>query len=305
MLLTCRATVFSLMNSSRRSRGWSCLPLQARGPHPRAGSSLPASAIPRGERGAPDRGGRPAPRAHHAPPRTRARRSRRRRARGRRARSARGRAPLMRRVEFAPRAMRGAKLRQCRPWIALRYQDSTGRASGDCIQIRGGELRGDPRELVRGRPRGLHVVGLEQDLDAEAGNKRDRATGSLRLVERATDRRQSNVDSPPASSGARTSPALDPVPPDWLAIGLLCLLELAAQPADLGQLIVRRSERIRMSVGLLATRTPGGRIPGRRSMRPATGDLAAMDETVASEWNEVGLRIALASVHARRRSNTA
>ena len=40
---------------------------------------------------------------------------------------------LMRRVELAPRALCSTKLRQCRPWIAFRQLDGTGRLSGESV----------------------------------------------------------------------------------------------------------------------------------------------------------------------------
>ena len=60
---------------------------------------------------------------------------------------------LMRRLEIAPRAMRRTELRQRRPWITFRQQDGAGRLSGESVQVRGVELRGDPGELIGRRPR--------------------------------------------------------------------------------------------------------------------------------------------------------
>jgi hypothetical protein len=76
-----------------------------------------------------------------------------------------------------------------------------------------------------------------------------------------------------------------------LAVRLFCLHELAAQPLDLGQLVVRRSERVPCGrTGKQFTRSPGGD-EGVRPRALQLEDLAAMDKTIASERNEVGLRI--------------
>ena len=65
---------------------------------------------------------------------------------------------LVRRLEIAPGALRRAEHRQSRPWIAFRQEDGAGRVSGESVQVRGVELRGDLGKLIGRRPRCLDVI---------------------------------------------------------------------------------------------------------------------------------------------------
>lgn len=72
---------------------------------------------------------------------------------------------LMRRVEIAPRAMRPTECGERRPWITFPQQDGPGCLSGEGGQIRGVELGGDPGKLIGRRPRAPDILGLEHNLD--------------------------------------------------------------------------------------------------------------------------------------------
>ena len=126
----------------------------------------------------------------------------------------------------------------------------------------------------------------------QAGSRRDRAIGSCASSSARRIAGRARSISPLRQAEQRHSGLGVSSSQAGLAVRLLRLRELAAQPLDLGQLVVGRSEHIPCRwAGEPLARSTGG-FEGVRPRALQLEDLAAMDETVASERNEVGLRVA-------------
>jgi hypothetical protein len=167
MLLTCRATVFSLMNSSGRDPTVGL----ARG-HQREHLALAPAQWPSRTRRAGEQSealeiGGSAQLLEHASRRLELELG------ARAVAELLARHPdqqahvrrLMRRLEAAPQAMCRTELCERRPWISFCQQDGPGRVSGKSMQVGGVELCGDPGKLIGRRARSPDVLGLEHDLD--------------------------------------------------------------------------------------------------------------------------------------------
>ena len=190
---------------------------------------------------------------------------------------------LPRRPRIAQPAVRGLR-------VALEQQHRALRIARQRVQQRRVEIGGQLRQLVCGGARGEDVTGGDHDLDVRRQQPGPRHA-SLGAVHHPADRRPGRVglsldQAQPCQAGLRL-----PAPPAGLAVPLLGLRELAAEPVQLGLLVEGGTDRRLSAREEPLTRTPR-RAARARPLAVQLHDLGAMDQAVAAERDQVRLRVA-------------
>ena len=207
---------------------------------------------------------------------------------------------VIRCVELLPHRPRVAEQCERAACVALGEQHLPHPQCGERLQEGGAESGRDRHELLGRRTRAVHVVHGQRDLDAR-GERLGACARALPLLEQTLHRRLGGSRLPLREPEQRESRLGRHAAHARLTVALLGVGEVTAQSLRFGQLVERRTDRVRERRGCLLlgrhasrrVRHPHARaLRFRHRLRPRAGeadDLDPVHETLAAEGDELGL----------------
>src|SRR5581483_6070592 len=140
-------------------------------------------------------------------------------------------------LDLLPDCPRPAQRRECRARVAGGDEDAAFGAAGQRAQGQGFERPRDAAELGGGGARALDIAQREQRFDVRREELRAARRSQVRLLEGDADRLLRGAGLAARKPEERTARLERPPEVARLAVGLLGILELAAQPVQLGELV--------------------------------------------------------------------